>query len=204
MLLSFDYALFGLLNGRARNDILDLVLPWFSDAWLLWVGAVVFLGAYAFYCRQHYGEALWRVLVLVLLLGLSVGVADMSCNLIKDEVGRHRPFQTMEGTHFFTPDRQWTVVDTPSYAPGSIGGSFPSSHAATSMAVALVISLLFRRSNPWIFALPLLVGWSRIYVGKHFPVDVTVGWLVGILSVLVVWWGCHLIFIRLFSRRKTG
>ena len=136
MLLAFDTALFGLLNGRARSAALDVVLPLFSDAWLLWVGAVLFLGGYAWYCRRNYGEALWRVIVLVMLLGLSVGVADMSCNVIKDEVGRYRPFQTVAGTHFFTPDRQWTVVDEPSYAPGSIGGSFPSSHAATSMAVA--------------------------------------------------------------------
>ena len=203
MLLAFDTALFGLLNGRARSAALDVVLPLFSDAWLLWVGAVLFLGGYAWYCRRNYGEALWRVIVLVMLLGLSVGVADMSCNVIKDEVGRYRPFQTVAGTHFFTPDRQWTVVDEPSYAPGSIGGSFPSSHAATSMAVALVVSLLFRRSNPWIFALPLFVGWSRIYVGKHCPVDVVGGWCVGMLSVLVVWWGCHLLFIRFFNRRNT-
>ena len=203
MLLAFDTALFGLLNGRARSAALDVVLPLFSDAWLLWVGAVLFLGGYAWYCRRNYGEALWRVIVLVMLLGLSVGVADMSCNVIKDEVGRYRPFQTVAGTHFFTPDRQWTVVDEPSYAPGSIGGSFPSSHAATSMAVALVVSLLFRRSNPWIFALPLFVGWSRIYVGKHLPVDVVGGWCVGMLSVLVVWWGCHLLFIRFFNRRNT-
>ena len=203
MLLAFDTALFGLLNGRARSAALDVVLPLFSDAWLLWVGAVLFLGGYAWYCRRNYGEALWRVIVLVMLLGLSVGVADMSCNVIKDEVGRYRPFQTVAGTHFFTPDRQWTVVDEPSYAPGSIGGSFPSSHAATSMAVALVVSLLFRRSNPWIFALPLFVGWLRIYVGKHFHGDVVGGWCVGMLSVLVVWWGCHLLFIRFFNRRNT-
>ena len=138
--------MFGLLNGRARSAVLDVVLPLFSDAWLLWVGAVLFLGGYAWYCRRNYGEALWRVIVLVMLLGLSVGVADMSCNVIKDEVGRYRPFQTVAGTHFFTPDRQWTVVDEPSYAPGSIGRSFPSSHAATRPGwSALVVSLLFRR-----------------------------------------------------------
>ena len=44
MLLAFDTALFGLLNGRARSAALDVVLPLFSDAWLLWVGAVLFLG----------------------------------------------------------------------------------------------------------------------------------------------------------------
>lgn len=203
MTSTLDLALFTLLNGQARHPFLDAALPLFSDAWLLWAAAALFLGGYIVYCRRHYGEALWRVLVLVLLLGLSAGVADMSCNVIKDQVGRYRPFQTVVGAHFFSPQREWTVIETPYHAPGTIGGSFPSSHAATSMAVAMVLSLLFRRANPWIFALPLLVGWSRIYVAKHFPLDVFAGWCVGLLAVLVVWWACHLIFRGFIRHRRT-
>ena len=202
MLLAPDIALFELLNGHARSAALDVVLPLFSDAWLLWVGAILFLGGYGWYCRRTFGKALGRVLLPVLLLGLSVGITDMSCNLVKDTVGRHRPFQTVEGTHFFTSDRQWIVVDEPSYAPGSIGGSFPSSHAATSMAVATVVALLFRRSRPWIFALPLLVGWSRIYVGKHFPVDVLAGWCLGMLIALAVWQAWRWLLVHMLGQGK--
>lgn len=203
MLLSSDIALFTVLNGRVRNPALDAVLPLFSDTWIFYACGALFLIGYAWHCRRQYGEALSRVCVLVLLLGLSVGVADMACNVIKDQVGRHRPFQTVEGTHFFTPDRQWTVVDEPSYRPDSTGGSFPSSHAATSMAVAVVMFLLFRRSRPWIFALPLLVAWSRIYVGKHFPVDVVAGWGVGVASTMAVWWVCRMLTMRFFCRKST-
>ena len=199
MFPSFDIALFRVLNGRVRNGMFDAVLPLFSDTWILYACGALFLIGYAWHCRRRYGEALSRVCVLVLLLGLSVGVADMSCNVIKDQVGRHRPFQTVAGTHFFTSDRQWTVVDEPFYRPDSTGGSFPSSHAATSMAVAVVVSLLFPRFRPWIFALPLLVAWSRIYVGKHFPVDVVAAWGAGMASAGGVWWGCR-IFVC-FRRR---
>lgn len=200
----FDALLFPVFNGSWRSDFLDVVMPLFSDAWLLWLGLALFLGAYAVFCRQHYGEALPRLIVLVVFLGLSAGVADGLCNVIKDETGRYRPFQSVEGTHFFTPERTWTVVDNPTYTEGSIGGSFPSSHAATSMAVALGVALLFARSRPWIFALPLLVGWSRIYVGKHFPADVIVGWIVGAIAVILVWSVC-LGFVRyLLSRRRKA
>ncbi|MCH5277786.1 MAG: phosphatase PAP2 family protein [Desulfovibrionaceae bacterium] len=200
MFLSLDIALFRVLNGRVRSATLDAVLPLFSDAWIFYACGAVFVLGYAWYCRRRYGEALARVCVLVLLLGLSAGVADVSCNLIKDQVGRHRPFQTEAGTHFFTSDRQWTVIDKPSYRYGSTGGSFPSSHAATSMAATMVLALLFRRSRPWIFALPLLVAWSRLYVGKHFPVDVVAGWGVGVVSALAVWWSCQIASARFFRR----
>jgi undecaprenyl-diphosphatase len=143
------------------------------------------------------------VLVLALFMGISTGVADLSSNFIKDSVGRLRPFQSVEGTHFFSPDREWVVIEEPTHSPGVIGGSFPSSHAATSMAVAVILSLLFRRVNPWIYLLPVMVGWSRIYAGKHFPLDVVAGWGVGLLSVLAVWWVCYVIFSHFPHRRKA-
>lgn len=201
MLLLFDKGLESIINGYIRSPFLDMVMPLFSDAWLLWMGLFLFLAGYGVWCRRRYGEMLPRVLVLVVFLGLSAGMADGMCNVIKDRTGRHRPFQTEAGTRFFTPDRQWTVIENPSYAPGSTGGSFPSSHAATSMAVALGTALLFARSRPWIFALPFLVGWSRVYVGKHFPLDVVAGWLVGALAVVAVWWICHVLF-RVVGRRE--
>jgi len=186
-MLTFDKTLWAFLNGQARCPLLDTVMPLFSDTWILWLGLVLFLVAYAMWCRRRYGEWLARVLVLAAFLGLPVGLTDAVSNVIKDEVGRHRPFQTEEGTYFFTDDRQWIVIENPSYRPGSTGGSFPSSHAATSMAVAFGTALLLRRSRPWIFLLPFFVGWSRIYVGKHFPVDVVAGWILGAVCVLAVW-----------------
>ena len=60
------------------------------------------------------------------------------------------------------------------------------------------------KANPWVFFLPLSVGFSQVYVGKNYPFDVLVGWLLGLVSVIAVWWVCHLIIIRFSSHRKLG
>jgi undecaprenyl-diphosphatase len=197
----FDRAVFAAINSYGRAPFLDVALPFFSERWLLWIGLVLFIAGYAAGCRRRYGVAVWRVLVLVIFMLLSAGLADLSCNALKSSVGRLRPFQSVQGAHFFSPEREWVIIEEPANPPA--GTSFPSAHAATTMAVAVILSLLFRRANPWIYILPFMVGWSRIYLGRHFPLDVLAGWGVGFLSVLAVWWVCYLVFSRFPHRRKA-
>lgn len=76
--------------------------------------------------------------------------------------------------------------------------SFPSGHAAYSMLVAIILwPLVARRFRALLVAWLVLVGWSRIAVGAHFPVDVFAGFLIGWLSAITarfastrpwVWW----------------
>jgi len=66
-------------------------------------------------------------------------------------------------------------------------GSFPSGHTASAVAAGLVLFLLLR-SPMWRFCailLGLLVGYSRVYVGVHFPLDVYAGGLLGALTAWV-------------------
>jgi undecaprenyl-diphosphatase len=197
----FDRAVFSAINFYGRSPLLDAALPLFSETWLLWAGLALFMAGYALACRRRYGAAIWRVLVLVIFMLLSAGLADLSCNALKDSVGRPRPYQSVPGTYFFSPESGWAIIEEPANPP--TGNSFPSAHAATSMAVAVILSLLFRRANPWIYILPLMVGWSRIYLGRHFPLDVLAGWGMGFFSVLAVWWVCYLVFSRFPHRRKA-
>lgn len=65
--------------------------------------------------------------------------------------------------------------------------SFFSGHASNSFALTTLIVLLLHKKMKWVWAFylwPFLFSTSRIYVGVHFPIDIIVGAIVGILSAI--------------------
>jgi undecaprenyl-diphosphatase len=59
--------------------------------------------------------------------------------------------------------------------------SFPSGHTSTSFACAYVISRLAPRLTTPVFVLAALIGFSRVYVGVHYPLDVVAGAIFGLI-----------------------
>lgn len=319
-----DSVIFTLLNEYARNPFLDKVLPFFSLSCPLWLGGIFFFSFFIFHCRKHYGDALWRLLVLGIVLGISVGVSDVGASLLKDAFGRYHPYQTLSGTIYYnTNDNAWERIQILSAAesdaldsavalevidnvkmdsdlkdalplspitlplialPGdaelssslepsgsvernaAVGEfisdemlldadnafdssienevrgvqntlpledtsveladvpdsykvtgysqaqlqtmfgseifSMPSSFAANAMAMAIVIALLFHRTSPWIYMMPIIVGWARVYTGNSYPMDILVGWIWGILAVAIAWLVCDVMFRFVSKNRK--
>lgn len=205
MLQAIDNVLFELINEGCHGAVLNFIMPLFSQVWLMWAGAAVCILCYALHCWRSSLEPVGRVLMLIVLMGLSVGLTDFSSSALKHSIGRDRPCEEVLGSNYYDPDMgQWIMVTHQTSEDMRKGGSMPSAPAAACMAVAVVLSLLFAKANPWVFFLPLSVGFSQVYVGKNYPFDVFIGWLLGLVSVIAVWWVCHLIFIRFSSQRKLG
>lgn len=73
------------------------------------------------------------------------------------------------------------------YRGGSYG--FASSHSANAFGMAMFMFLLFRGRWRWMFAWAFVVAYSRIYLGVHYPGDILVGGLVGVLAAWLIYQG---------------
>ena len=106
--------------------------------------------------------ALWK---LVGLTAITVWSADLIALGIKLGVGRPRPFETIAGPE--------------PLIGATVGASMPSGHAATSVAGAVILTLLVRRAIPLLFLLATAIAFSRLYVGVHYLGDVLAGAALG-------------------------
>jgi undecaprenyl-diphosphatase len=102
------------------------------------------------------------VFLLVATTALSTNLVT---SLLKHAVRRDRP-----PTVVLDPEPLLEVPTT---------SSFPSGHTSISFACAYVISRLAPRLTVFVYTLAALIGFSRIYVGVHYPIDVLAGGVLG-------------------------
>lgn len=176
---ALDAALQLLLNQEWRSPALDLVLPLFS----LRAPLFVLLAGLLVWRASLRGKA---QAVYFILLALAMGATDLACNAAKHAAGRLRPLHAVAGT-YYQESGQWRRLPADFVPDREKDTSFPSAHAANTAALAVLASLLWPRIRRGAWALPLIVGWSRVYLGKHYPLDVAAGWLYGALLGWLFW-----------------
>jgi undecaprenyl-diphosphatase len=90
--------------------------------------------------------------------------------------------------HFYVHQRPFVVRgDVVLLLKHSADPSFPSEHAAVAFGLAAGIGLYRARFGIALLALACLTAFSRVYVGVHYPADVSAGALVGIGGATLVW-----------------
>ncbi len=154
-----DLWLFNEIHGQSGTDLMtvfQLITELGSMRTWLIIIPLLWLG------RKH--EAALTLLVALIVVFLVV-------NSMKFAIDRPRPYEMM------------SLVDL---ARSSFDSSFPSGHTTNAFAGAVAVGLKWRKVLPWLLALATAIGFSRVYIGVHFPLDVVAGASIGILIGLLV------------------
>jgi undecaprenyl-diphosphatase len=171
-IINLNTEMFYFVNLGMDNSVLDVIMPLITNfgsilAWCI-VCALVFV----------LGGATGRKVAIVGLAALFI--SNVAVVLLKYLVAEPRPFLTL-------PNVELLVSENEIY-------SFPSGHTASSFAAATIFGLKYRlnlKGKAFRLIYPLLafaavIGFSRIYIGVHYPLDVVFGAAIGIISALLV------------------
>jgi undecaprenyl-diphosphatase len=162
-------------HRAAPFDWLFVVLSVIGQAGLVWIALAPLLALRA-------GKP---VLFTTLVTAATVWTADLLAVGLKGVADRERPYEMIPAAD---PLLRWDV-----------SSSLPSGHAATSAAGAVILAYLIGRGGLWLGLLAVAIGFSRVYIGVHYPLDVlagaAVGGVVGLAAVAL---------LRARARAKPG
>ncbi len=179
-----DLHLFQVINGDLSNAVFDSLMPFITDPGhfiipltLIGVGLVVWGG--------------WKGRLLVVMALLLLVVSNAVSEQLKQLFQRPRPCLALETVRLLVGCSKTNF-------------SFPSSHASNITAQALLFAFFYRPIAVPLFLVAAGVGYSRVYVGVHYPLDVVGGILVGLACGAVFIFLTREVERRLPKRQPTS
>ena len=167
-LKTIDTELFLFLNGM-HNAFFDEIMFWLSDR-LIWIPMYLLI---IFLMIRRYKM---RGVLMLLFIGIVIALCDQTAShLLKNLVQRLRPSHepTLAG-----------MIHLSKAGPAGLYG-FASSHAANVFGLTtflyFVLDKNFKLLKYWLIVWAILVSYSRIYNGVHYPGDVLAGAFLGIV-----------------------
>jgi undecaprenyl-diphosphatase len=146
------------------------------DAHLLWLATLVAEGT-SWLCLALLAVAAWRQPAqrgYAMATLAAIGAAALAAHALAQALNLPRPF---------------VAGLSPNYIAHGARGSLPSAHASVMFTLALVLCLrpALRTLGLAVFAIALVTGWARIYVGAHFPFDVAAGLALAVVITALFW-----------------
>jgi undecaprenyl-diphosphatase len=155
-------------NRCWSSPALDQVIPWVTHLGSH-VAVILFIVFFIIFVRKRK-----TLLYLLLLYGIQSGVVYG----LKFLINRKRPLVFLE------------ALSKISRGPGEVlDPGFPSGHTLYAFMMATLLATWFPRYRIIFYIVAGFIGWTRIYLGLHFPTDVVVGGLLGYgITRLFLYW----------------
>lgn len=187
-ILEIDTAVFVYLNSLGSET--------FDWLWLIITKQTSWIPIFAIILYLTFKRLGWHhALLLIVLISLLLTLTDQTTNLLKNGFQRLRPVNNPDIAGFIR------AVQTRS------SFSFVSGHASNSMAVSIFLYVTLKpylKYMGFIFLWPLIFAYSRIYLGLHYPIDILMGYVWGLITASLLLLLYRYLRDKLFPEEKES